>query len=133
MSLKLNMIRSNILPIGVDIGSTTVKLAQLRPTQDGHELLAAGILEIPQDCRDNFSRRCSFLSHGIRGLLATQSFKSHQCILSLPAETTFVHHARLAKLSPQEIPQALQWELQGKLSYPVEEALIRHIVAGEVF
>ena len=40
---------------------------------------------------------------------------------------------RIPKLPDAEIPKALRWELQGKLPYPVDEAVIRHTVAGDVF
>jgi type IV pilus assembly protein PilM len=45
---------------------------------------------------------------------------------------TFVHHVKTPRLSDGELDQALQFELQGKLPYAPQDAVIRAIVAGDV-
>ena len=121
-------------PIGIDLGTSSVKVAQVtRGSGDGTELIAAGSCEIPREARGDFRTRLNRAGSGLRRLLRTAPFKSRQCVISLPADVTFVHHVKIPKLSAEETPKALRWELQGKLPYPVDQAIIRHLVAGEAF
>jgi len=129
--MKLN--RTNILPIGVDVGTTSVKLAQLRPVEDTYELLAAASAPIPREWHEDGGQYARRLPGLIRELVATEGFKGRQCAVSIPAKDTFLRHVRLPNLKPDEISQALADEFRGKLPYPVENAVIRHVVAGEIY
>ncbi len=131
MALKLNKARN--LPIGVDLGSATVKMVQLRQTDQGLELVAAAMQEIPRSIRHDPSQRMTFLRQTVRNILKNTQFRSSQCVLSLPAKATFVQHVKIPKLPAPETIKALQWELEGKLPFPTEDAIIRHVVAGDVF
>ena len=131
--MPLRIIRGGTLPIGVDLGSFSLKMAQLRYVNQGLDLLAADSTKIPTPCRNDSSRRMEFLSHSIHTILKSKTFTSRQCVLSLPASDTYVQHVKIPRLPAQDIPKALQWELRGKLPFDVEEAVIRHIVAGETF
>jgi len=121
------------LPIGVDLGSSTVKMVQMATTESGLRLLAAGSANVPQGFRESPSRRMDYMARSIRSLLKTRAFKSTECVISLPAEMTFILHMKVPKVGPEELTSALEWGLQGKLPYPVEDAIVRHLVAGDVY
>ncbi|GAG41372.1 unnamed protein product, partial [marine sediment metagenome] len=99
---------------------------------DSVELLAAGVAEIPSVGTEDPQERIAMLLQAIRGILVSNPFKTRQCILSLPAHETFVHHVKLPKLSDGQTQEALRAELRSKLPYSVDEAVIRNVVAGEV-
>jgi len=130
----LNSLNPKAYPIGVDLGTGSVKLAQLRAA-DGEllDLMAAAASEIPADCRKDLQRRNEFLAQAIREGLKSNNFQGRQAILCLPAAHTFLQHLRMPRLSPTDLPKALRMELQGKLPYAVDDAVIRHVVAGSVF
>ena len=130
MSLKI--IRGKTLPIGLDVGSSTVKMAQLRCADGEVELLAAESAPLAPACRTDRAKRLNELTRVIRRILKGGAFKNRRCVLSLPADETFVQHLKLPKSEPAEVNLTIRRELAGKLAYPVEEAIVRHIVAGEV-
>lgn len=121
------------LPIGVDLGTSTVKMAQMCQSDQGYNLVAAGSAQIPRDRQDDPAKRMQCIGRGIRSIMKTDVFMGRQCVLSLPAEATSIQHIKLPKLPADQMPAAIQWELQGKLPYPVEDAVVRHVVAGDVF
>jgi type IV pilus assembly protein PilM len=131
--MALKIVRGRTMPIGVDIGSSSVKLAQLKHADGEMELLAAGVAEVAHRDRDDLSRRLNSLAQGIREVLRSQPFRGRAAVLSLPAEDTVVRHVRVPKLPPKEMARAVEWELQGKLPYAVKEAVVRHVVSGEAF
>jgi type IV pilus assembly protein PilM len=54
-------------------------------------------------------------------------------MLGLPAASMFIQHLRMPKLEEDELKRALPWEARGKLPIDLSKAVLRHIVAGEVY
>ncbi|MDY7011425.1 MAG: pilus assembly protein PilM [Planctomycetota bacterium] len=127
---KLLKIRAR--PIGIDLGSAVVKIAQMRNTDDQLELLAAARVNVPPDCLNDVKKRRDFLAGRLRKILKDRGFKGRQCILSIPAADTFVTHIRTAPAPPDELEKALRWQLEGKLPFNHNDAIIRHMVVGPV-
>lgn len=130
--MPLKIVRGKNLPIGLDIGSSKVKAVQLRLLDGNYELIAANSREIPQTYRDDLPERLDFLADAIRGILKPKAFHGRQCVLSLPAEATFVQHIKIPRMNKEEIPVAIRTELRGKLPYDVDEAVVRYVVAGDL-
>lgn len=132
--MSANLMKGKALPIGIDLGTASLKMAQMKVLPTGSfSLLAAGLADVPPGARKDPSMRAAFVSHAIKDLLSVHPFRGRQCVLSLPAETTFVQHIKLAKMPPDQLAASLQWELQGKLPYDPSRAIIRHVVAGEIY
>jgi len=129
--MALRFVKKKALPIGVDLGSSSVKLAQLRFIGNDVELIAAASFEVPLDSQTHPPSCSDSVAKQISETLHINHFDGNQCILSLPAEATFVHHIKMPKLPPAETANALLIELEGKLPCPVNDAIIRHIIASE--
>ena len=56
----------------------------------------------------------------------------YECVISLPADATFVQHIKIDRTDPEGLTAAVLQEVQGKLPFPASQAEIRHIVVGEV-
>lgn len=131
--MTIKIVPRKAMPLGVDLGSTRVKVAQLRTVGEELELLAAGAADMGDVSGMELPRRLEALGEMLRGILRGSPFKGRSCVLCVPAQDTFVHHVKLPRLTtPQETTGALEAEIQGKLPYPVEEAVVRQIVAGDV-
>ncbi|MFP4104999.1 MAG: type IV pilus assembly protein PilM [Phycisphaerae bacterium] len=131
MSLKI--VKGDALPMGIDIADGQIKIAQVRMTQEKCELIAAGSASLPVGKDESPRTRKSNIIRAIKSILKSQSFSGKKAVLSLPASASFVRHVRVPKLAPEETADAVKWELDGKLPYSVEEAVIRHVVAGDVY
>lgn len=130
--MAMKLVRGRTLPIGVDLGSRSVKMAQLRCMEETYELLAAAAVEVPDVPGAATGPRPGMADH-VREALRSAPFKGAQCILSLPAEATFVHPVRLPKLPAAQIDAAIRAELAAKLPFPAAQAVIRHVIAGDVY
>ncbi|MDP7162547.1 MAG: hypothetical protein QF792_03515, partial [Phycisphaerae bacterium] len=123
--MPLKFTRATNLPIGVDLGSATVTLAQLRLVDRKYELVsaAAACLKRSEETTptDGKSTGVVDLAAGackIRELLSQNNFKGRCSILSMPAADTFVRHLKIPKAllddlaaSPRQLDQAIRWEL----------------------
>ncbi len=127
------LLKTRTLPIGIDLGTAAVKLAQLRRGEDRLELVAAACAEVPEACRNDLRKRLEFAARRLRGLVRSGGFRDRQCVISLPAAMTVVEHVKTAKVPLNELTRVLHWELDGKLPFRPTEAVIRHVVAGETY
>ena len=121
-------------PIGVDFGTDTLRLAQVEPTENGEwHLVAAASADVPATMRQDPTARLNFFAETVRDLLASGSFRGRRAVLSLPAASMFIQHIRMPKLDEEELKKALPWEARGKLPIDPSHALLRHIIAGEIY
>jgi type IV pilus assembly protein PilM len=132
-AMALKIVRAKNLPIGLDLGSSRIKMVQLRQTDQDYELVAADWAQVPPSCRADAKQRLRFLTGAIRKILASNRFQGKKCVMSLPAEATFLQHVKVPKLPPEQTAQAVLQELEGKLPYPLGEAVVRHMTAGDIF
>ncbi|MCD4823561.1 MAG: pilus assembly protein PilM [Phycisphaerae bacterium] len=127
------MARKKILPIGVDLGSSAAKLVQLCHVRDHTELLACSTISIPKHLRTDQLGRLDYLAKHLPQTIKKQKFKGKKCVLALPASDTFVRHIRVNKRDMKEINTAVIKAVRVELPYPVDEAVLRHIPAGDVY
>jgi type IV pilus assembly protein PilM len=120
-------------PIGVDFGSDSLRMAQVEPADGEYRLVAAASADVPSPIRQDPSARLNFFADTIRDLLASGNFRGRRAILSLPAASTFIQHLRMPKLEEEDLRKALPWEARGKLPIDPTHAVLRHIVAGEIY
>jgi len=129
MSWKL--LKTRVMPVGIDLGTDTIKMAQLRRVAGELELVAADSVEVPGDCRGDRRQKLAFLADRLPQLLGGRGFRGRRCVLSVPAAETFVQHVKIAKTPGGKLDQALRLELEGKLPFSPADAIVRHVIAGE--
>ena len=127
------VLKARMTPIGIDMGTASVKLVQLRRSEDTLDLCAATCIDIPGPRQADPRERLEFISDRLRSVVGSSSFKGRKCVLSLPAAITAVQHVKTAKMPPAELDKALRWELEGKLPFDPSDAVIRHVIAGETY
>jgi type IV pilus assembly protein PilM len=127
------MARKKTLPIGVDLGSSAAKLVQMRLADGGAELLACGTVPIPKHLRNDQFGRLDHLTKHIPRVLKEEHFRGKRCILALPASNTYVRHVRVPKQDRKATKDAVLRAVQVELPYPIDEAILRHIVAGDIY
>ena len=120
-------------PIGVDFGTDGLRMAQVEAADGEYKLVAAASAEVPAQIRQDPTARLAFFTETVRDRLASAGFRGRRAILSLPAASCFIQHLRLPRLEEEELKKALPWEARGKLPIDPSHALLRHIVAGEVY
>lgn len=130
-----NLFASRANPIGIDFGTETLRLAQVAPgSSDGEmRIVAAASLDVPSAARNDPQQRLAFLISSLKELLPAGGFKGRQAVLGLPSSALQMLHLRLPQMDDAALRKAIPFEARGKLPYDPSHALIRHIIAGEVY
>ena len=120
-------------PIGVDFGSDCLRMAQVEEADKEYRLVAAASADVPAHVRNDPSARFGFFGETIRELMASGNFRGRRVVLNLPASMMYIQHLRLPKMDDEALKKALIWEARGKLPIDPTQAVLRHIVAGEIY
>jgi type IV pilus assembly protein PilM len=128
----IRLTRSQILPIGVDIGFDSVKLLQLEVLEGALSVLCAAKREMPEEARANPELRTAVAVDLIRQMLHQEDFRGREIVTALPREMVHVKNLRLPVIPPGELESAVQFEARNIFPFDVDQAHVRHLVAGDV-
>jgi type IV pilus assembly protein PilM len=129
-------------PIGIDFGSEGLRMAQVEALANpaaakgsarDFKLIAAARADVPPHVRNDPAARFEFFARTVRELWPQGNFRGRRVVLSLPASMMTMCHLRLPRMEDDAIKKALPWEARGKLPYDPSRALLRHLVAGDVY
>jgi len=113
--------------VAVDIGSSAVKLVELR----GGKVVAAGLREVAARLGEGLSPRDATLAT-IRDLLAELRVTSRRAVGIVQGPSTATLRLTLPRMPAKELHQAVRWEAQKALPFPLDGAVLAHQVIGEV-
>ena len=83
-------------PIGVDFGTSALKVMQLGPG-DKPSLLAAAALETPPDLLEDAAARLAFQAEQLPHLIRSAGFKGKRAVCLLPAPLTYTTHLQVPR------------------------------------
>ena len=120
-------------PIGIDFGTDSLRMAQVEVVDGDFKLIAAASADVPSHVRNEPSARLEFFADTTRELLTAGNFRGRRAVMALPAASMFVQHLRMPRMDDAETRKALPFEAAGKLPIDPLFAVMRHVVAGEVY
>jgi len=112
--------------VAVDIGSSAIKLVEAR----GGRVVAAGLREIAVRQGEGLPSRDAIVAT-IRDLLSECGVCTRKALGILQGPSTAFVHLTLPRMPPKELHQAVRWEAQKALPFPIESAILAHHVVGE--
>lgn len=119
--------------IGLDLGSGYIKIAQLKETTKGLNLVNIGLLPTPKGTIENAKIvNPEDISEAIRTLLRMFSFIGKRVVASVSGQLVTVRTLTVDKLPETELNEVVKWEIQKILPYKLEEASIDYQILGVV-
>jgi type IV pilus assembly protein PilM len=133
LGLVQNWFSPRCSPIGVDFGTDCLRLAQVQWVDGDWRLIAAASADVPAQARQDAAARWAFFAQTTRDLLSAAGFRGRTAMLGLPAASMYIQHLRVPKMDENQMKDSLPWEARGKLPIDPANAMMRHLVAGEVY
>jgi len=124
--------RKSHSPIGVDPGSRSVKLVQL--SADRKRLTASSVWEMPigQPSQPGEPDYHQAATRALSRALEGRRFRGKSAVLCLSSHELFVQNIRVPRAPDDDTQRLVHQEVAGRLPYPISEAEIRYVVAGDV-
>ena len=120
------------LAIGLDIGTTAVRMLQLSGTDRDLRVVDAGRFVVPQEVKGDAARCREFVIEGVRRLVKERRFRGREVVMALAPGEMAVRNIRMPKMPDAELVTAVNWEAQNKFPFDTASAVIQFLKAGEV-
>jgi Tfp pilus assembly PilM family ATPase len=124
--------RTQVQPIGLDIGFDSIKMLQLAAVGDTLEVVAAARHALPEEVRRNPELRLPAAVDLIRQMLRSNPFVGRGVVAALPRDIIHVKNLRLPMMPQSELAQAVEFEARNILHFDADTAHVRFLPAGEV-
>ena len=119
-------------PIGIDIGSRSVKLVQF--SADRSRLIDAARWDLPSElpAEATVEQRRAGIIEAIQHARDGREFRGKDAVLCLNDRQLFLQNIRVPQGDTAAIDRAVQQEAAGRIPFPVAETEIRYIEAADV-
>src|SRR5690242_17152716 len=110
--------------IGVSIGSSSVKIAELKKTGKSYSLVHFGIAQLPDEAISNRE----IINHmavvdAVKGLVTQLKLKGKSVITSRSGASVIVKKILLEQTSPKELDDAILWEAEQYVPFDINEVV----------
>ena len=109
--------------VGLDIGSSTVKMAELRPARKGgFELVSLGIEELSPECVvDGVIISKLPVSDAINRIFSQQNVKNKRVATSVSGHSVIVKKIALPAQSQEELSESIRWEAEQYIPFDIAD------------
>ena len=127
----MSLFSSQLSPIGIDIGTRSIKAAQLELGGERSRVVALAQHALPINL-ESAADRAEAVRFGLSNLQRMSAFKGRNVVLSLNSQQLFVQNVRVPRLPDDELTKVVRWEAEERLPDGFGEAEVRHLVAGDI-
>ena len=119
--------------IGLDVGSSAVKMVSLRAGRGGYHLDGAGIEPLPAGTIvDGVISRRDTVSEAIDKIFTSQGVKENRVATSVSGHSVIVKKITLPVQTPAEVRDSIQFEAEQYIPFDISEVYLDyHVLAGE--
>jgi len=113
------------LAVGLDIGSSSVKLVQLREKKGGYSLQAFGVSKLPPETIvDGALMNSAAVVQAIQGLVAEHHVKARDVAIGVRGHSVIIKKISLPRMSQEELDESIQWEAEQYIPFDVKDVNI---------
>lgn len=119
--------------VGVDIGETSIKMAEVSKKGNGYQLINFGIYPLPKGEVDGeFLRDSATLSAGISSLIPVIPGNNPKIATCIAGQNVFIRYITLPQMSQKEMAEAVTIEAETLFPVPINELSVDFLKIGEV-
>lgn len=119
--------------VGIDIGSSAVKIAVLRPNgSSSYQLEALGSCELPEDSIVDGAILSKLpVAEAIEEIFKTQKIKNSKIATSISGHSVIVKKVTLPALSREELDESIQWEAERYIPFDISDVNVDYQIVRE--
>ena len=111
--------------LGIDIGSSSVKLVQLKQQKGAYSLQNVGLLPLPPEAIvDNTLMDSSSIVETIKKLLSSLNVKEKEAVCSISGNSVIIRKISLPSMPPEELEEQIHWEAEQYIPFDINDVNI---------
>ena len=108
--------------IGIDIGSSSVKLVQLKVLKGSYQLLNAGIVPLPPEAIvDNAIMDNASIVDAIKSLVTSLGVKTKDVVCSISGNSVIIRKITLPVMPVEELEDQITWEAEQYIPFDIND------------
>jgi len=123
--------KNRICPIGVDLGSGFLRMAQLGMNGQGPYLVGAGLRAKPQEIVPRSPAWQHWAIEAIKSIYREAGFKSKQVVTALPSDDLFIDPIKVPRTTLDRLSETALPKVQKRLPFAAENAMIQYIAVDQ--
>lgn len=109
-------------PIALDIGSTFIKLVQLKGSKGQYQLAKFGVVPLPPEVIvEGAVMDAGRVVDAIKELLAGQHVKTKDVVLSVSGSSVIIKRIAVADMSEEELGESIKWEAEQYIPFSIDD------------
>lgn len=108
--------------VGIDIGSSSIKMVELKDTKKGYQLVNYGIAPIPSDVIvDGAIMDSAAIVDAVKRLLSEKRVKTKDVAISVSGHSVIIKKITLPVMTEAELEESIQWEAEQYIPFPITD------------
>lgn len=117
--------------VGIDIGSSSVKLVQLKEVRGGYQLVNLGMMKLPPEAIvDNAIMDSSSVVSVVRELVESLKIKTKNVATSISGHSVIIRKILLPIMTEEEMEASIQWEAEQYIPFEISEVNLDFQILG---
>ena len=111
-----------IEPIALDIGSTYIKLVQLKGAGKSYSLSKFGMVPLPPEVIvEGAVMDANRVSEAIKELLTATKVKTKEVVLSVSGSSVIIKRVSIADMTDEELAESIKWEAEQYIPFSIDD------------
>jgi len=108
--------------IGLDIGSSSIKVAELRETKKGYALQNFGMATLPPEAIvDGALMNSAAIVEAIQTLINERKIKTREVVTSVSGQSVMIKKIPLPAMTEEELEDQIQWEAEQYIPFDIND------------
>jgi type IV pilus assembly protein PilM len=117
---------------GLDIGSSSLKLAEVRQTGKGYRLVNAGIVQLPPEAIvEGAVMNAPAVVDGIVELVEKHKPESRNVATAVSGHSVIIKKITLPQMSKEELEQSIQWEAEQYIPFNIQDVNLDYQILSD--
>ncbi|NLV23410.1 MAG: type IV pilus assembly protein PilM [Deltaproteobacteria bacterium] len=117
--------------VGIDIGSSSVKMVELKEINGEYHLENIGMASIPSEAIvDNTIMESISIVEAIKGLIKANKIKTKNVSSSISGSSVIIRKILLPVMSAEELDSTIQWEAEQYIPFEMSDVNIDYQILG---
>lgn len=111
-----------IEPIALDIGSTFIKLVQLKGANKNYQLVKFGMVPLPPEVIvEGAVMDAGRVVEAIKELLTTHKVTTREVVISVSGSSVIIKRVAVADMSDEELAESIKWEAEQYIPFSIDD------------
>ncbi len=119
--------------VGLDIGTSSIKVVQLKPVGNQWQVVSMGMVEIPKDSLEakNQDAQRTVLVDTIKRVFKESGVKTKKVVTSLSGDSVIIRYVKLPFMTPDELRGAISREAEQYIPLNIDQVVLDFQILGE--